>query len=182
MKPLLKDEKAVIHRFNAKVSKSRNEIYLSTGIDISLERNQWQNAYRHFEEMTLAEYRNRPNKTSYHNLCTVLSPPQGLGSLLGLGHKFCVQTSKPSLSIIHHSCARWTRDVRLKYTFAGSSNNGYEKKIYIPSLWQPKPGSEELERAIHNFTTTVTNDTTGGIHTCARCCAPCHRTACSRRF
>ena len=76
--------------------------------------------------MPLTQYFNRPYKMAYHNLCSTLQPPPGIGSLLGLGLKFCIWSPKPSIPLINHSFDRFFLDVRLCYVFSGQDNTDYK--------------------------------------------------------
>ena len=47
---------------------------------------------------------------------------------------------------------KFRRDERLKFTFADEFKNPFTaKKIYVKSVWQPDPGSKELEATIDLF-------------------------------
>ena len=86
-------------------------------------------------------YFNRLKTNSYHNLCTKLTPPDGIGLLLGLGLKFCIQSRRPNSISIDNTINRFTRDIRLKYIFAGQEEenvhqkNTFNNKLYIKSDW-----------------------------------------------
>ena len=55
-----------------------------------------------------------PKNLSYHNLCNSENPPPLTAMLLGLGLKFCVQTSQPPRQLTI-AIQRLKRDVRLRY-------------------------------------------------------------------
>eukprot|EP00957_Ditylum_brightwellii_P033058 2506710-Ditylum_brightwellii.AAC.1 len=42
---------------------------------------------------------NKPSKMKFHNLCNYKQSPQGIGELLGLGHKFVIQMRKSNPQI-----------------------------------------------------------------------------------
>ena len=68
------------------------------------------------------EYDNRALQMAYHDLRPVeliAKSPLKFGKLLGLGLKFCIQEEHPQECELDASIERFTRDVRLKYTFAG---------------------------------------------------------------
>ena len=60
---------------------------------------------------------NTPKNLTYHNLCTKLVPPSGLGRLLGLVSKIIIQKKRPNLKL-DESLDDLIIDVRLKYHFA----------------------------------------------------------------
>ena len=77
---------------------------------------------------------------AYHNLCLTTKPPLGIGKLLGLGLKFCVQNKKPSQIKLLNNIQRFKRDIRLKHYFAGEPMDPdyiKYKKLYIKSDWEP---------------------------------------------
>ena len=116
----------------------------------------YDNAKLTFLKMPLTKYFNRPHQMKYHNLCRNLKPPHGVGSLLGLGLKFCIQPPTPSPDILDKSFDRFFRDVRLRYHFTGIPDEIQEpmvdKKIYVKSTWDPKRQENEgLETNLHNF-------------------------------
>ena len=91
---------------------------------------------------------------TYHNLCTnpEIQPPPGIEELLGLGLKFCIQEQRPSDTELKEGLERFERDIRIKYTMAGKSENpDYNKKIYIKSNWEPDDGNDKLEEGLQNF-------------------------------
>ena len=55
----------------------------------------WENATNILRNTPISKYYNKTNNLAYHNLCTRLTPPNGIGSLLGLGLKFCIKTMRP---------------------------------------------------------------------------------------
>lgn len=55
----------------------------------------WTNVNTALANMNPNRYFARPSNMAYHNLCTKITPPPGCASLLGLGHKYCIQTTGP---------------------------------------------------------------------------------------
>ena len=100
-----------------------NQIKLNYGFTINTKQTIKENVTRIILNMTPKQYFNKITKTSYHNLCTTIQPPQGAGNLLGLGLKFCIQTKKPSEEKLINGINRFKRDVRLAHFFAGTPNN-----------------------------------------------------------
>ena len=115
----------------------------------------WENVKTIIGNMKKNTYFHRLNTNSYHNLCTNLKPPDGIGILLGLGLKFCIQTQRPISASIDKSIDRFTRDVRLKYAYVGyeeEDENEYNKfnpKLYIKSDWLPPVAPPEVENRIN---------------------------------
>lgn len=78
----------------------------------------------------------------FHDLCTTLNPPNGLRNLLGLGHKFCIQTGSPP-----DDCAetvrKLVRSVRIRHFMrtgtepTDNQDEGYIPKLYVNSTWSP---------------------------------------------
>ena len=74
---------------------------------------------------------------AFHDLCTELKAPEGIGVTLGLGLKFCIQEESPKNTYLH-SFARFREDVRKRYIFAGQESLcETPKKIYVKSTWNP---------------------------------------------
>ena len=59
----------------------------------------WKNIENALCLQTPDEYFNRPARMAYHNLCTKLPSPKGIGTTLGLGLKFCVQSDRAPHSL-----------------------------------------------------------------------------------
>ena len=125
------------------------------GFTVDLSKSKWANAMEYFKEMPWEEYKNRPHKMAYHNLCINSTPPAAIGQLLGLGLKFCIQTPVPSESGLSLGLKRFERDVRLNYEFAGTREKIINKKIYIKSNYEPNPTNPQLKTMIREFCNRV---------------------------
>jgi len=115
---------------------------------------EWLNRLRALAQMNAAHYVARPSNVAFHNLCTYLTPPAGCLFLLGLGHKFCIESLQPPADFqqaMHH----FKRDVQLKVwltehpptALSNPEDTNYIPKLYIPSQWNPpkvKEGNLEL--------------------------------------
>ena len=104
--------------------------------------------------MTVAEYFNRPNQMAYHNLCNNVKPPDGIGTTLGLGLKFCIQTDKPT-NTYNSSFTRFTDDLRKKYIFAGKAKKETPKKILVKSDWIPDYTTGHVEDRLSTFCKSI---------------------------
>ena len=100
-----------------------------------------------------------PGTLTFHNLCTTLSPPPGLISLLGLSHKFCIERTWPTTDLRwSHShfkwaiCLRHWLDENQSHDNTDTSNSEYLRKLYVPSTWDP-PRAEHgnIKLAIMKF-------------------------------
>ena len=117
----------------------------------------WTNAKFILGNMLQQQYYNRIKNMAYHNLCTYTSPPANIGSLLGLGLKFCIQSRRPFKDSIRGGIDRMRRDVRLKYLFAGSEESTeYNPKLYIKSDWEPPIADLDIENRIDDFEQKLT--------------------------
>lgn len=107
----------------------------------------WINVNDALLNMNPRQYFARPSNMAYHNMCTTLVPPPGVESLLGLGHKFCIQSTRPK-SNTTNAIFRFIRQVRLQYWLthdpaaacnpaAGTGSNEYIPKLYVKSSWNP---------------------------------------------
>ena len=111
----------------------------------------WRNMENAISHMTPADYFNRPNQMAYHDLCRTKKPPDGIGSTLGLGLKFCVQSDQPPNNL-KTSYTRFANDVRTKLIFAGCPPKDTPKKIYVKSKdWLPDTAEEHVEKRIITF-------------------------------
>lgn len=79
----------------------------------------WGNIKTIIGNMQRNTYFNHLNNNSDHNLCTILKPHDGIGTLLRLGLKFCIQIRRSISSSVNESIGRFKRYVRLRYAFAG---------------------------------------------------------------
>ena len=114
----------------------------------------WKNISEVLGSTSLKAYHNRIKTTGFHNLCTNLTPPEGIASLLGLGLKFCVQQRKLDDATLEKGLARMKRDVRLKYLFADEDDDfdaDFTKKLYIKSNWQPPWANQKVEQMLEEF-------------------------------
>ena len=130
------------------------QIQTNYGFKVDIKLTKTQNVKQILGDMTPKQYHNKLTKTAYHNLCKNQQPIQGIGQLLGLGLKFCIQTKKPSETKLLQGIERFKRDVRLKHYFADSENNPeYKKykKLHIKSNWQPKERNLKLENTLTTF-------------------------------
>jgi hypothetical protein len=80
---------------------------------------------------------------AYHNMCMKLLPLPGVDSLLGLGHKFCIQLTHPK-SNIQHAIFRFIRQVHLQYwrthdpvALNPTTGDDYIPNLYIKLKWNP---------------------------------------------
>ena len=95
--------------------------------------------------------------TTYHNLCTVLTPPPGIEQLLWNGLKFCLQQPLPKPRFFD-TMARLTRDIRLKHHWGDTppdDADGFNPKLYIRSDWNPPNASEPIETALQQFEAAI---------------------------
>lgn len=88
--------------------------------------------------MQSSRYFHRIQQMRYHNLCTTLSPPPHLGSLLGLSDKFCIEQGVPHPDW-KSSIFRFRRSIRLRHQFGKSDTELKHPKMYINSNYQPDP-------------------------------------------
>lgn len=106
------------------------------------------------------QYFARPSTLAFHNLCTMLTPPPGLISLLGLGHKYCLERSQPPTNL-RESHDRFARSIRLRYwlcendldsTLPDNDDDDYNPNLYVKSYWNP-PRVEQgnIEPAMMEF-------------------------------
>ena len=153
------DTKA-IHLHNSIVRNHEKQSKDDYGFTVDLNKNKWENAIELFRGMLWEDYKNRPRKMAYHNLCEYSSPPAAAGQLLGLGLKFCIQEPIPSQEALDRGLERFERDVRLRYEFADSEERQIKKKIYIKSTYKPHPCDPRFEQMIRNFGTRMRDERT----------------------
>ena len=131
----------------------KRHLYRTFGFVANPTLTHWENKKTILKNTPKNIYFNVPSNMTFHNLCTNNKPPIGTGQLLGLGPKFIPETflPKPKTS---YTLENFTRDARLKYTFAGTTSEYLTKndmKIYLRSKWQPDPGCVELENRLSTF-------------------------------
>lgn len=95
------------------------------------------------------------NQTAFHNLCTTLSPPEGIEQLLWNGLKFCIEKPLPKPPL-ERTMERLTYDIRLKYfrknDLDDDDNDAYNPKLYLKnSGWTPPKASPAIEKALKSF-------------------------------
>ena len=114
-----------------------------------VELDKWRNSKNVIENKPVNEYDTHVNQMTYHDLRStqeLVSNPLDFGCLLGLGHKFCIQESRPKRETLVSTFERFNRDVRLKYTFAGQEmNNSYKNKINVKLTREPSLASDYTE-------------------------------------
>jgi hypothetical protein len=109
------------------------------GFAINPYRPQWTHKLDALRSLQANRYFHRIQQMKFHNLCTTLSPPPHIGSLLGLGDKFCIEQGTPHPDWVE-SISRFRRSIRLKHIFGNQeeeNNESYNPRLYIPSTWQP---------------------------------------------
>lgn len=117
------------------------------------------------QTMSPGKFFSRFNNSQYHNLCSHLEPPQGLEYLLGLGHKFCIQTGRPSANASIATVTKLKRNIRMQHWIHSSDhepqndsieNPNYIPKIYEPSSWAPPPIEDgDIEMRMLDFATQL---------------------------
>ncbi len=86
------------------------------------------------------------------------NPPPGVQQLLGLGPKFIPPWTYPRPNLLH-TLQHFAREIRLKYTFAGTTSQPISKnarKIYIKSDWTPPYGNDDLKAHLKNYQNLTT--------------------------
>ena len=122
----------------------------------------WDNAKSVLGLTSTKKYFSEITNTAHHDLCSIRTPPNGIGSLLGLGMKYCLKSTRPNKMSLASAFARLRRDVRLKYIFGGDEDvdyndiDTYNKKLYIKSEWQPDAACTSIENRIDRFEQTLT--------------------------
>ena len=93
------------------------------------------------------------NTSAYHNLCTTLTPPPGVSTVLGLGLKFCIKSLAPHKTSLDDAFDRFRHDIRLKYFFADDKEipRAFNPQLYIKSDWSPPRACTSIEKRISDF-------------------------------
>ena len=91
--------------------------------------------------------------TSFHNLSPHKKTPPCIASLLGLGHKFCIQrrTPKPNL---RQSFIKFTRSIRLRAYIIDTApiqDDSYNPRLYEKSKMKPPIATTQTESSLNNF-------------------------------
>ena len=137
------------------IRSTNNELLTSYGFISKPYEPKWHNIEAVLGNMSPGQYFNRPSQMAYHNLCENTQPPDGIGTTLGLGLKFCVQEDRPP-DVLGNSFKRFQTDVRKKFTFAGTPpKTETPAKIYVKSNWIPDPALEHVEKRISTFCKTI---------------------------
>jgi hypothetical protein len=103
----------------------------------------WKRVEEVLGNMTKFQYFNRPQHMAFHNLCSQITPPKGIGATLGLSLKFCIQSKLPPPNF-EKSFEQFIDDVRKKFMSAGTFNSfDTPKKLYIKSEWIPDNTQQE---------------------------------------
>ena len=87
----------------------------------------WTNYEKHLGATPCHIYFNQIKNKGFHNLCRTNSPPNNVSELLGLGLNFCLQTRTVNKKTTETSMKRFTRDIRLKFSFAGKSDPDFDE-------------------------------------------------------
>ena len=120
----------------------------------------WANVQLTLKMMPSTTYFNSPTNLAFHNLCTHATIPPDTKLLLGLGPKFIPKTTHPQ-SNLTTTLTNFSRDIRLKYLFAGSTSEPFTKndrKIYINSDFEPdRTDNTDLETRLSKFHDQITN-------------------------
>ena len=116
----------------------------------------WKNVENALCQQSPEEYFNRPSQMAFHNLCgSIRQTPKGIGTTLGLGLKFYVQTDQAPFSL-EKSFQRFEKDMRTKVTFAGKPQKDTPKKIYVKSTdWVPDTAENHVEDRIRLFCKSI---------------------------
>lgn len=82
----------------------------------------WSNKILTLLHQPAKKYFSNISNSTFHNVCKQHTPPPGAQQLLGLGPKFIPQYTHPWPQL-SHTIKNFIRDVRLKFTFTGSTPN-----------------------------------------------------------
>ena len=154
--PLYKAQQQALQIKNSTLLYNLKYNFQHYGFNVNLLLTPKTNAQQILLNMPLHTYFNRAKNTSFHNLCTIHSPPPGTNLTLGkLGLKFCIKRN--FIPTTRHTLARLKRDIRTKYMMRNKKNHLYEPKIYIPikdvdPLWEPTYASLQIETNLLSFT------------------------------
>ena len=109
-KAIVNNEEDIINGTKRKLLSIEKDCKIAFGYAANPDLPLWNNTENALYHQSPEEYFSRPNKMAYHDLCTNRRPPAGIGSTLGLGLKFCVQTDQQPKSF-SKSFERFTNDV-----------------------------------------------------------------------
>ncbi|MGL5935090.1 MAG: hypothetical protein ACRCZI_05660, partial [Cetobacterium sp.] len=98
-------------------------------------------------------------RTSFHNLCEEKRPPEGVDKLLGNGLKFCIEKPLPKPNI-EQTMGRLRNDIRRKVYWSKhppmeDTTDTYNKKLYIPSKWNPEHAPKAVEAGLEDFSSSL---------------------------
>ena len=124
----------------------------------------WSQRIRALANTPTQQYFSRPSNLAFHNLCETLTPPPGLITLLGLGHKYCIERTVPSTTF-QEPIDRFLRQIRLRHWVLSNVPNfdenqqegeSYIQNLYVPSTWRPPPVEDgNIECAALSFARKV---------------------------
>ena len=138
------------------------EIRSSFGFTANPSLSVWYNAKSMLGKTSTTKYFNQISDMAHYNLYSALTLPNSIGSLLGLGMKFCLKSARPNKMSLASAFVRLRRDVRLRYIFGGDEEDSYNEvsthnpKLYSRSEWQPDAACTSIENRINQFETTLT--------------------------
>ena len=126
----------------------------------------WINADRIQASRTPTAIDRQVSNLKFHNLCTNLTPPLGIKSILGFDLKHCVQHKTPQTDA-PKILDRLERDVRLRFLHSDfdddddstdNPHDTYDPKIYVKlKKWEPDPCTiDEVEMELATFRTQFT--------------------------
>ena len=154
LKPILLDNSKGEIIYNASINNHRNLLFKSYSFFANLNFDIYANE-KH-ERMKQGEYFNKANKMQCHNLCKYITPPVGLGNLLGLGLKFCIQEPHPNIYSSLNTFNRFKRDIRIKYVFNKDEVlNNINPKIYVTSKWIPPHAPSDIDNNIKELQNNI---------------------------
>lgn len=103
----------------------------------------------------------RRSRTTFHNLCTLKTPPSGTDQLLWHGLKFCIEPALPKPNF-EDTFSRLGNDIRLQYWLethgGGGGDEDYNPKLYIKSEYSPSDTTDEIEQALEDFHNRITTE------------------------
>lgn len=169
LQPFYRDSIQGKIKSNSILSKTTKSLLDAYGYTADPDLPLWLNIQNRFASMSPLEYFNRPSNMAFHNLCSIKSPPSGIGSTLGLGLKFCIQAKRPPKDL-KYSCDRFAKDVRTRFLFGGIPMNDTPKKIYVKSpFWTPEMMVDHMENRLSNFSDRI-NSISGRLYQTIKPC------------
>ena len=146
-------EKVLLNIIRAMTARTTNTCICTYGFISNPSLPTWKNTKNVINTFNQDRMNAQPRNLAFHNLCTTKQTPPNTQKLLGLGLKYCMETSitKPNLK---HTVNKliWAICIKAYIQEQQTQDNNYMPRLYTKNTsWDPPPANGTIEHKLFEF-------------------------------